>query len=96
MLSQAGSAGAVKIGNAVVITGLAVQMYVFCFFVRVAESFFREMRARPLAVARCRVVRWKGWEALLYVACACLGVRNAYRLVEYAMGKVSLFRLVGS
>ena len=89
MLAQAKTKGAVKLGNVIILVGLAVQIYIFCFFVKIAASFHRDLLKQPGLIRQCKEFAWKRYFVLLYVACACVGVRNTYRVVEYAMGKVS-------
>jgi hypothetical protein len=89
MLSQAKTQSAINFGNNIVLFGLVVQIYVFCFFVKIAVSFHRDMAHYPNLEAKSRGFKWRRYFWLLYAACACVGVRNTYRVVEYAMGKVS-------
>lgn len=94
MLSQAKTQGAVDFGNTVVLVGLAVQIYVFAFFVKIAVSFQRDLRRHPGVLEQCVGFKWQRYFGCLHVICACMGVRNIYRIIEYAMGKVCSYALI--
>ncbi|GME61300.1 RTA1-domain-containing protein [Neofusicoccum parvum] len=87
ILAQAKKQSAMKLGNNVILVGLGLQIYIFCFFVKIAMSFHRDLLKHPTASALNEKFPWQRYMVLLYVACACVGVRNTYRVVEYAMGR---------
>ncbi|KAF2016706.1 RTA1 like protein, partial [Aaosphaeria arxii CBS 175.79] len=87
ILSQAKSQSAMNFGRTTILVGLGLQIYIFCFFVRIAVSFHGDLRAYPTTASKNGTFPWQRYMMLLYVACACVGVRNTYRVAEYAMGK---------
>lgn len=84
-----GTLSQAKTRGAIVLVGLVVQMYVFDFFVKITVSFHPDLLQHPAVLRKCGEFRWKRCFVLLYMACACVRVRNLYRVVEYAMEKVS-------
>ena len=88
MLTQAKDAAAFKRGENVILGGLILQILVFAVFFVVAGIWHRRLSAIPTAVAA--EVRWEKHVWLLYSASVCITVRNFCRVIEYAMGKVSL------
>ncbi|KAF4546217.1 uncharacterized protein LTHEOB_4214 [Lasiodiplodia theobromae] len=91
MLAQAKKQSDMKMGNTVILVGLGLQIYIFCFFVKIGVSFHRDLQKTPTTAAMDGEFPWERYMVLLYVACACVGIRNTYRVVEYAMGKVSSY-----
>lgn len=89
MLTQAKTQSAVNFGNNIVLIGLVVQVYIFCFFSKIAVSFHCEMAKYPSLGVTSGDFEWRRYFWCLYAACACVGIRNLYRVVEYAIGKVS-------
>jgi hypothetical protein len=88
MLSQAKEQSDIDMGNNIILFGLGLQIYIFAFFVKIAGSFHRDLLSHPTIESLEGNFPWKRYMILLYVACACVGIRNTYRIVEYAMGKV--------
>ncbi|KAF2678331.1 RTA1-domain-containing protein [Lentithecium fluviatile CBS 122367] len=87
ILSQAREQSAMNFGKNTILVGLGLQIYIFCFFVKIAARFHRDMQRHPTDSALSGKFPWRRYMVLLYVACACIGIRNTYRVVEYAMGK---------
>ncbi|KAF1950024.1 RTA1 like protein [Byssothecium circinans] len=92
---QAGGAGklvqgkdsdSVKMGENIILGGLILQILIFGFFVVVAGTWHRRLDARP--TARAAEVPWLKYVRLLYAASAFITIRNACRVVEYALGRV--------
>ncbi|OAL51125.1 RTA1-domain-containing protein [Pyrenochaeta sp. DS3sAY3a] len=87
MLTQAKSQDNVKFGNGIILFGLALQIYIFCFFVRIAGTFHRDIARYGGNQKTLPKTSWRRYFISLYVACACMGIRNVYRIVEYATGE---------
>ncbi|KAJ5947874.1 RTA1 like protein [Penicillium verhagenii] len=89
---QAGGAGMMvssslsKIGQGIVLAGLALQVLSFCIFIITAYMFQTGMHRRPTAEAFDPYVPWKQHLYALYGVSALILVRSIFRLVEYAMG----------
>ncbi|RDW58488.1 hypothetical protein BP5796_12418 [Coleophoma crateriformis] len=85
---QAASASATlpKIGNYVVIAGLAFQIVWFGFFLIVATTFHRRMLRAPTERSQQPEVRWESYLTTLYVCSSLIMVRSVFRVIEYAMG----------
>lgn len=94
ILAQAKKQSDMKMGNNVILVGLGLQIYIFCFFVKIGVSFHRDLQKRPTTAALGGEFPWQRYMVRLYVACACVGIRNTYRVVEYAMGKVSSYFVI--
>ena len=89
MLVQADDQSGVKRGENIILGGLMLQILCFGFFVVVAGIWHKRMNEVETPAARTAGVPWRRYIMLLYVASVCISVRNACRVVEYAMGRVS-------
>jgi ABC-type antimicrobial peptide transport system permease subunit len=81
-----GSPKNAKIGEGIVVAGLALQVAVFVGFMGVCVAFHYRYAAHTAGGGD------RGWQTLLYMLYATsvlISVRNVFRLVEYVMGKGS-------
>lgn len=88
MLVQAKDKDGVKTGENIILGGLILQILIFLFFVIIAGTWHRRMESRPTAASAD--IPWQKMVRFLYAASAFITIRNMCRVVEYAMGKVSL------
>ncbi|KAF2119841.1 RTA1 like protein-domain-containing protein [Lophiotrema nucula] len=87
MLVQADDQSGVKRGENIILGGLILQILCFGFFVVVAGIWHKRMSAMETPAARTGLIPWRRYISLLYVASVCISIRNACRVVEYAMGR---------
>ncbi|KAF1995602.1 RTA1 like protein [Amniculicola lignicola CBS 123094] len=87
MLTQAKDDAGVKRGERIILGGLMLQILAFGFFVIVAAVWHKRLASNETAAARSGVIPWKKYAYLLYAASMCITIRNACRVVEYAMGR---------
>ena len=78
-----------KIGDAIVVAGLALQILVFCFFVWCCVNFHMKFSKHLKASGESTDVPWRTILNMLYYTSAIISARNIFRLVEYIMGKGS-------
>ncbi|KAF1976284.1 hypothetical protein BU23DRAFT_456382 [Bimuria novae-zelandiae CBS 107.79] len=90
MLVQANDNAGVKRGENIILGGLVLQILIFAFFVAVAATWRNRLGARP--TAKSADLPWGRYIWLLYAASALITIRNFCRVVEYALGRVSLLR----
>ncbi|KAB8356645.1 hypothetical protein FH972_024222 [Carpinus fangiana] len=89
---QGGAAGLMvtgshaKVGQALIILGLVVQVVSFALFGVTAAIFFKRMSALPTRESYTAGVSWKRILVMLFVCSALIFVRSIFRVVEYAMG----------
>jgi hypothetical protein len=88
MLVQAKDKDGVKMGENIILGGLVLQILIFLFFVVIAGTWHRRLESRPTAASAD--IPWQKMVRFLYAASAFITIRNMCRVVEYAMGKVSL------
>jgi hypothetical protein len=88
MLVKANDASGFKTGENIILGGLILQILIFAFFVVVASVWQRKLNALPTAAAA--ELPWKKYMGFLYAASLFITVRNLCRVIEYAMGKVSV------
>jgi hypothetical protein len=88
MLVQAKDQDGVKKGENIILGGLILQILIFGFFVVVAGIWHRRLEARPTPASSD--ISWQKMVRFLYAASIFITIRNSCRVVEYAMGKVSL------
>jgi hypothetical protein len=89
MLVQAKDKDGVKMGENIILGGLILQILIFLFFVIIAGTWHRRLESRPTAASAD--IPYQRMVRFLYAASAFITIRNMCRVVEYAMGKVSLF-----
>ncbi|KAH7129221.1 RTA1 like protein-domain-containing protein [Dactylonectria macrodidyma] len=76
-----------KIGEAIIVSGLFVQLVVFGFFVVVAMIFHRRMGRQVAKQPEFTTnVPWRQGLSMLYACSALIMVRSIFRVVEYLMG----------
>jgi hypothetical protein len=92
MLVQAKDSDGVKRGENIILGGLILQILIFLFFVIIAGTWHRRLESRPTAASAD--IPWQKMVRFLYAASAFITIRNMCRVVEYALGKVSLFTLL--
>lgn len=88
MLVKADDADGFKMGENIILGGLILQILIFAFFVIVASIWHRRLNALPTVAAA--ELPWKKYIIYLYAASVFITVRNLCRVIEYAMGKVSV------
>lgn len=90
ILVKATDQDGVKRGENIILSGLILQILIFGFFVVVAGTWHRRLEARPTAASAD--ISWQTMVRFLYAASIFITIRNACRVVEYAMGKVSFLK----
>ncbi|KAH8690994.1 RTA1 like protein-domain-containing protein [Phaeosphaeriaceae sp. PMI808] len=79
----------VKIGDAIIVSGLGLQCLIFIGFMYCCIRFHIQFRAHLVSLARPTEITWEPILYMLYSTSILILVRNIYRLVEYVMGKGS-------
>lgn len=92
ILVSADDADGFDMGENVILGGLILQILIFGFFCVVASIWHRRLLARPTAASA--ELPWTKLIWFLYAASVCITLRNLLRVIEYAMGKVRLIRLI--
>lgn len=93
MLVQAKDKDGVQRGENIILGGLILQILIFGFFVVVAGIWHRRLEVYQTSVSAAGEIPWQRYIRLLYAASACITIRNTCRVVEYAMGRVSVIWL---
>jgi hypothetical protein len=75
------------IGNAMVMTGLALQLVSFSIFALTALVFHSRLRAAPTARSYEVDQRWVTGMYMLYGISTLIIIRSIFRIAEYAMGQ---------
>jgi RTA1 like protein len=75
------------IGNAMVITGLAIQLISFAIFTLTALLFHSRIRAAPTARSYEVDPRWVKSMYMLYGISILIIIRSIFRIAEYVMGQ---------
>ncbi|KAF5250668.1 hypothetical protein FANTH_4111 [Fusarium anthophilum] len=86
MLTKAKSKGDQKMGQNIIILGLAVQIYFFAFFITILHIFHRRITAYPTSKSLSSISPWKQFVLVLYVDSGLIMIRSLFRLVEYITG----------
>ncbi|KAL7754593.1 hypothetical protein ACKLNR_002826 [Fusarium oxysporum f. sp. zingiberi] len=86
MLANAKSKGDQKLGQNIIIVGLAVQIYFFAFFITILHIFHRRITANPTSKSLSSISPWKQFVLVLYVDSGLIMIRSLFRLVEYITG----------
>ncbi|KAL0941484.1 Protein RTA1-like protein 1 [Colletotrichum truncatum] len=75
-----------KLGEAIIIAGLAIQIYFFAFFITLLHVFYSAVVAKPTKKALSLRFSWRRYIQALYVASSLIFVRSIFRIAEYAQG----------
>ncbi|KAH7123151.1 RTA1 like protein-domain-containing protein [Dactylonectria macrodidyma] len=86
ILASANSDSSMKLGNNVILLGLAIQLIFFGFFIIVTAVFHVRVLQRPTPRSQATSSPWKGFILVLYLASFLIMVRSLFRMVEYAQG----------
>ncbi|KAF5697381.1 RTM1-like protein [Fusarium globosum] len=86
MLAKAKSKGDQKMGQNIIIVGLAVQINFFAFFITILHIFHRRITASPTSKSLSSISPWKQFVLVLYVDSGLIMIRSLFRLVEYVTG----------
>ncbi|KAG5811363.1 hypothetical protein H9Q71_004938 [Fusarium xylarioides] len=86
MLANAKSKGDQKMGQNIIIVGLAVQIYFFAFFINILHIFYRRMAANPTSKSLSSISPWKQFILVLYINSGLIMIRSLFRMVEYITG----------
>jgi hypothetical protein len=81
-----GSASNESLGQKVIITGLALQLVFFGFFIVVSGLFHRRMAAYPTAASFSIQFSWRRHIFALYTASVLIILRSIFRVAEYVQG----------
>ncbi len=81
--SQASQA---KLGSHLVLAGLLIQIVIFGFFVFVALTFHRRLRAMPTDRCRNPSLLWEKFLYVLYITCSFIMIRSIVRVAEFVEG----------
>ncbi|KAF2794167.1 RTA1-domain-containing protein [Melanomma pulvis-pyrius CBS 109.77] len=76
-----------KLGQDIILCGLALQIVIFCVFLASAVVFHVRIRKRPTARSRETEFPWERFLNMLYVVSVLITLRNIFRAAEYALGK---------
>ncbi|RFU30682.1 hypothetical protein B7463_g5647, partial [Scytalidium lignicola] len=76
-----------KIGNAMVITGLAIQLISFAIFTLTALLFHRRLRMTPTERSYQVDQKWVTSMYMLYSISILIIIRSIFRIAEYVMGQ---------
>ncbi|KAF5979383.1 RTM1-like protein [Fusarium bulbicola] len=86
MLTKAKSKGDQKMGQNIIILGLAVQIYFFALFITILHIFHRRITAYPTSKSLSSISPWKQFVLVLYVNSVLIMIRSLFHLVEYTTG----------
>jgi len=75
-----------KLGQALVLLGLAIQLISFCLFTYTALVFYRRLKAEPTERSWTVDYSWVKVMHMLYCTSALIILRSVFRIAEYAMG----------
>jgi hypothetical protein len=78
-----------KIGDAIVVAGLGLQILIFVGFIYCCVVFHIRFKKHLKASGEQVHVPWESMVYMLYANSLLISFRNVFRLVEYAMGKGS-------
>ena len=78
-----------KMGQNIILCGLALQIIIFFVFLAVALLFHKRIRARPTARSLETEFPWERFLYMLYFVSVLITLRNIFRAAEYAMGGTS-------
>jgi hypothetical protein len=70
-----------KIGDGIVVAGLALQILVFCFFLWCCVKFHMKFSKHLKASGESSDVPWRTMLQMLYATSAIISARNIFRLV---------------
>lgn len=85
LLAGAKSTTKVKLGEAVILAGLVLQVVIFGLFLVVAGLFHTQMQ-KDISIRVCDDHPWQQLMMSLYLVSALIAVRNIIRAIEYGMG----------
>lgn len=89
-LMSGGTQDKFKLGENIVVAGLALQIVVFSFFVVVALVFHRRTLRTPTHESSPESgIKWQKHLYVLYSASTLILVRSIFRVIEYTMGNAS-------
>lgn len=75
-----------KLGQYIVLAGLAIQILTFVLFVVTAVVFANRMKANPTSAVKQGEVPWKKHLHSLYAISAMILLRSTFRIIEYGLG----------
>ncbi|XPS78340.1 hypothetical protein M3J09_010355 [Ascochyta lentis] len=82
-----------KIGDAIIIAGLGLQVVMYAAFLACCIAFHIRFRAHSNRAKNVSCLPWKSCLGMLYATSLFIQVRNIFRMIEYAMGSEGyLFR----
>jgi hypothetical protein len=76
-----------KVGQALVLVGLTIQLVAFSVFFWYVDKFAGRIKARPTQESSRVDQSWREVMKLLYVTSLLIIVRSIFRFIEYAMGQ---------
>ncbi|KAH6957476.1 RTA1 like protein-domain-containing protein [Fusarium avenaceum] len=85
MLANAKSKDDQKMGQTMIIIGLAVQLYFFAYFMTILHIFYRRNTTYPTTKSLSST-SWKPFVLVLYADSALIMIRSIFRMVEYITG----------
>ncbi|KAG4287267.1 hypothetical protein FPRO06_04919 [Fusarium proliferatum] len=83
MLAKAKSKGDQKMGQNIIIVGLAVQIYFFAFFITILHIFHRRITASLTSNSLSSLSPWNQFVLVLHVDSGLIMIRSLFGLVEY-------------
>jgi uncharacterized membrane protein YhaH (DUF805 family) len=79
-----------KMGQNIILCGLALQIVIFFIFLAVAILFHKRIHARPTARSMETEFPWERFLYMLYFVSVLITLRNIFRAAEYALGGTSV------
>jgi len=80
------STSSIHLGQKIILVGLFLQIAMFGLFIAAAIVFHIRIRKWPTQRSSHPELQWEKMMWCLYIASACIMVRNIFRVVEYASG----------
>ena len=81
-----GDFNAVKMGERLVVAGLAVQLLFFGLFIVTAGIFHLRISRAPTRASLATDISWKKHMFILYGASLLIMIRSIFRVIEYVQG----------
>jgi hypothetical protein len=81
-----------KMGQNIILCGLALQIIIFFVFLTVGLLFHKRIRARPTARSLETEFPWERFLFMLYFVSVLITLRNIFRAAEYALGGTSTIK----
>ncbi|KAK4148528.1 RTA1 like protein-domain-containing protein [Chaetomidium leptoderma] len=91
LMAQAKTKDAQKLGESVILGGLAIQILFFGFFMVTTIVFHVRIAKNPTPRSYSATGPWRQLIMALYVSSVLILIRSAFRMIEFGMGNDSIF-----